>query len=314
MGTTESCKKSWITRKKKYGSSGVADLSDFKTKSSLGHMGQVPWNKGTKGLQVAWNKGLKSAYPIWNKGLTKETDERVLNVALKKVGRKKPPISEETRKKLSEAGKGRVMSEYTKERLYLSRKGSHHTDEAKQTIGLKNSISWATKTESEKIAINQKNRESHMGRKSTDVTIAKLQIAAKEQWRTMRDQMILSLQNIRDVKPNKFELKFLKMCEENKIDKIKYVGNGTFWISVPSEFRHLKLAINPDYVIEPFSKNRAIIETIGLHWHNVEDIALRKNIYEKLGIKYLFVTDKQFKENFSDVVDDVRRFVEGVTK
>lgn len=30
----------------------------------MGRIGQIPWNKGKKGVQVAWNKGLKNPQPI----------------------------------------------------------------------------------------------------------------------------------------------------------------------------------------------------------------------------------------------------------
>lgn len=314
MGTSESCRKSWITRKKRYGSSGVKNLVDFKKNSSLGHMGSIPWNKGKKGTQVAWNKGLKSKTPIWNKGLTKETDERVLRVAMCKVGRKKPPVTEETRNKLSESKKGHTVSEKTREKISISNTGKHLTDKAKQVIGLKNSLAWSLKTDSEKEKINQKNRNSNLGKVCSVETIEKLRIASKEQWRTKRDQMLLSLLFVKNVKPNKFESKFLETCKENKINNIRYVGDGTFWITVPKEFRYLKFALNPDFIIEPFSKNKAIVETIGLHWHSDEDILLRKNIYEKLGIKYLFITDEQFKKHFIDTIKIVKEFVMDVSK
>lgn len=50
-------------------------------------------------------------FPVWNKGLTKENDERILNLS-KKVSEsliRKPghSVSEETRKKMSEALKGK---------------------------------------------------------------------------------------------------------------------------------------------------------------------------------------------------------------
>lgn len=43
--------------------------------------GNIPWNKGKKGVQVPWNKGIKGAQVAWNKGL-------------------KQPITEERREKL----------------------------------------------------------------------------------------------------------------------------------------------------------------------------------------------------------------------
>lgn len=103
--------------------------------------GCVPWNKGLKleddpRLKSSWNKGLpkekqpyygrkhseeskqkmsnvhKQAFTIgkrvtWNKGLTKDIDERL-------------QISDETRKKMSEAQKNRVISKETREKMRVS--------------------------------------------------------------------------------------------------------------------------------------------------------------------------------------------------
>lgn len=45
--------------------------STLAARRSVANRGQVPWNKGTKGLQpscVPWNKGLKTGKPSWNSG------------------------------------------------------------------------------------------------------------------------------------------------------------------------------------------------------------------------------------------------------
>jgi len=57
-------------------------LTDYQFNSE-----HVPWNKGKKGIQSAWNKGTKGLMAIpWNKGV---------------------PMSEETKKKISNSNKGR---------------------------------------------------------------------------------------------------------------------------------------------------------------------------------------------------------------
>lgn len=48
--------------------------------------GNPPWNKGTKGIIVAWNKGKKTGFAPW-------------------LGKKRPPFSEEWKKKISDAHK-----------------------------------------------------------------------------------------------------------------------------------------------------------------------------------------------------------------
>ncbi len=57
----------------------------------------IPWNKGKKCPEIS--KTLKEGYKnwrvVWNKGLTKETNKTVAQIALKKVGVKRPDQSEE---------------------------------------------------------------------------------------------------------------------------------------------------------------------------------------------------------------------------
>jgi len=60
--------------------------------------GCIPWNKGKKGVQIAWNKGLKN----YLKG--KE-------------------LSEETKKKMSLAQKGRIHTEQAKEKNRIAHLG-----------------------------------------------------------------------------------------------------------------------------------------------------------------------------------------------
>lgn len=50
---------------------------EHRMKSSIGHIGQTPWNKGKSGIQVAWNKGKKMP------------DDMKLNLSLKLKGRKR---------------------------------------------------------------------------------------------------------------------------------------------------------------------------------------------------------------------------------
>ena len=87
--------------------------------------GNIPWNKGKKGLQVAWNKGkkhpcaklnpqvFKKGNISWSEGLTKETDERLMRISKNMIGDKNPTKRPEVRKKISLANKGKHSSPKT---------------------------------------------------------------------------------------------------------------------------------------------------------------------------------------------------------
>lgn len=60
-----------------------------------------------------WSKGTIGKTKAWNKGLSKETDIRCINISESKKGEKNPmfgrPVSDETRKKLSEKAKHNIL-------------------------------------------------------------------------------------------------------------------------------------------------------------------------------------------------------------
>lgn len=76
----------------------------------------------------------------WNKGLTKYTDERVYSQSEKIKGKKRDPCSEETKRKISLANSGRIISEETRRKLSQSHIGQKrpHTEETKKKIGKAN--------------------------------------------------------------------------------------------------------------------------------------------------------------------------------
>ena len=72
---------------------------ETKRNMSLAHVGQIPWNKGLKGVQIAWNKGI--------------------------------PFSEETRKRMSLSAKGKPKPWFIGNKHRL---GQKQTEETKQKI------------------------------------------------------------------------------------------------------------------------------------------------------------------------------------
>ena len=88
------------------GGNGTGTVSD-ETKQKISEIkkGIVPWNKGKKGLQAAWNKGISM------------TEEQKKKLSEAHKGEKNPnygkSLSEETRKKISEARK-EMLAAYKK--------------------------------------------------------------------------------------------------------------------------------------------------------------------------------------------------------
>ena len=85
---------------------GYHHTKETKEKLRQVNIGNVPINAWGNG-HIPWNKGLKGKQVAWNKGLDKDTDERVKQYGEKQQGKS---LSEETKNKISISKKGKSIN------------------------------------------------------------------------------------------------------------------------------------------------------------------------------------------------------------
>ncbi len=122
---------------------------------------------------------------------------------------------------------------------------------------------------------------------------------------------LLSSFKTRDRKPSNFEKLFKEECKHRNLKDIRYTGDFDLWITVPPEFedRITYHAINPDFVVKPFSQTKKLIELWGLYFHTDEEKKIREQLYNHLGYQSLFITDKEFNEDLERSMQKVECFV-----
>lgn len=69
---------------------------------------------------IGWNIAVGGSKPPSQKGVT-FSDERCQKISQAKIGKKKPPMSDDVKKKISESSKGKKLKEETKEKIRASR-------------------------------------------------------------------------------------------------------------------------------------------------------------------------------------------------
>lgn len=87
--------------------------SDLTNKGSF-KKGNVPWNKGKKGLQKAWNKG---------KPRSQKTKDKISETRIKRLESGEIVITEETKLKAAEARRGQTRSKETKLKMSIAASG-----------------------------------------------------------------------------------------------------------------------------------------------------------------------------------------------
>lgn len=97
-------------------------------------------------------------------------------------------------------------------------------------------------------------------------------------------------------KPNKKELQFDKLLQDNFPNQWKYVGNGEITIGGKC----------PDWV--NINGQKAVIELFGEYWHQEEEIPEKEKDYIKYGFRMLVIWSQELKHP-QDVIQKVSRFI-----
>ena len=187
--------------------------------------------------------------------------------------------SEETKKKIGQAGlgrpgywKGKHRSEETKEKLRQVGLGKHQTKESKEN-----------------------NRRAHLGKHFSDKHKEKLSEATKKLWRDPEFIKKISKGWHSKTRPEKSLETILNLiCP----DEFKYNGGFDCGISIDG--------LIPDFV--NVNGQKQVIDVHGDYWHKDEDIDIRIERYAKYGYSLLIIWEKELK-NRSEVVKRIVSFV-----
>jgi len=104
----------------------------------------------------------------------KQTEEHIRKRIAPLVGHKRPPLTEEHKRKIGEAGKGRVVSDETRRKISKANKGKKHTEESKRKLseaskGNQNCLGRKLSEETKrKIGIASRGNQYALGHKHTD--------------------------------------------------------------------------------------------------------------------------------------------------
>jgi G:T-mismatch repair DNA endonuclease (very short patch repair protein) len=180
--------------------------------------------------------------------------------------------SEKTKRILSERNNGKKQSEETKIKISLFRKGKKHSDETKRKISLANS----------KIA--------------------------KEKWKNkdFREKQLEVMFKGLNIKPNKPEQFLIELLEKNNLP-FPYVGNGQITVGGKC----------PDFICNPSKK---VVLLHGYYWHYLRPKKLNplltieqveendKKHYKKYFFDCLIIWDYELK-NPNKVVNKIQSFI-----
>lgn len=112
--------------------------------------------------------------------------------------------------------------------------------------------------------------------------------------------------------PNSFEKLFIEYCSKAGLTNIKFVGDFSFWIYVPKNYRLAlnKFALNPDFIVEPIEQTKKVIELFGYKWHDKIGEYDRMFCYDVLGYDSLILwNDKQFFNERDTIMKRVSDFI-----
>lgn len=243
--------------------------------------------------------------------LSEETRRKISESRKGKYGGEKDPMyhkiqSEEGRKRISIANKNRIITEETRKKLSQAAKGRKLSDEAKMKLrlaklGKHHLTEEAKKRISEKLLGSHPNlskeRRERLGANNRGKHIpeeVKEKIREKLWERLQNPSKRQKWVNSLKVKPTKPESQILKICKKF-FPNFEYVGDFKFWIKTK----------NPDFVDKA---HKMIIEFDGSYWHrNKQRDNERNRIYAENGYALLSITDADLLDE-SKLIQKIKEF------
>jgi hypothetical protein len=249
---------------------------EIRRKMSESRKGLIPWNKGKKSSEEH-----KKNVSIGLKNQSKETRLKMLrkrSESLKgnknslgykhttetkqkmseaRKGKKLPKLSEEHRRKISEAQKGRKLSEATRKKISESEKGKKASEATRKKMSESRKGMKFSEEHKKKLSIERKKRittEATKQKMSKTMQSPRLKEIARQNLRTARHNQ---------QKPNKPELKIKKILtnsglifnpEQNLNKFIQHSNKSSFGMFINVPFSHAQLEQKlkeVDFLIQP---------------------------------------------------------------
>ena len=191
-------------------------------------------------------------------------------------------------RQISERCRGRIVTEETKAKMRAARVGMHISYEHKKNIG----------TKSMQLSQNPEWAERTRATLSTPAVRKAIGDALRARWQIpeQRDALLQALYKAWARKPNRLELRFQAVLDELFPDEYIYVGNGGLLIDGKC----------PDFT--NINGQKKLIEVYGDYWHRMDDPQERIDHFAKFGFQTLVLWESEVNSDLAAVIDKLNVF------
>jgi hypothetical protein len=200
------------------------------------------------------------------------------------------PLSEESRKKISDTLKGQPFTEERRKNISKSLQGNTLSEETKKKIA---DAHRGTKRSAES---RKKMSESATGRIRSEETRTRMSIAKKKMFQEDADY-VHKMAKAWSIKPNKPETLMLELLNDLYPGQWKYTGDFSFTINGKS----------PDFT--NCNGKKRLIEVFGDYWHRGQNPQDRIDTFKPFGFETLVIWERELND-IDAVAEKIREFQE----